>query len=125
VLDSQSTYIWKNYIKVAIVSVHDIVAYGGSGIIALPLLLSALDGGVLLASRSRNFVSHERKPRDHSVGVWAGRGLCMDTLEKRHNFAPNLWLNHVSCVLKPCHTSIKRQCTMLPDLQIILNFKAF
>jgi len=81
--------------------------------------------GVLLASRFRNFVSHERKRRDYSVGVCADRGACMDTLKNRPNSAPNLWLNHVSCVLKACHTSTKRQCTSLPDLQIILNFKVF
>ena len=34
--------------------------------------------------------SHDRKRRDHSVGVWAGRGACIDALEKRHNSAPNL-----------------------------------
>jgi len=107
------------------VSVHDIEAYVGSGIIALPLLQSALDGGVLLASRSPNLVSHERNSRDHSLGVWAGRGACLDALEKRHNSAPYLWLNHVFCVLMPYHTCIVRQRTRLPDFQIILNFKLF
>jgi hypothetical protein len=70
--------------------VHDIEAYVGGGIIAVTVLPSTLDGGVLLASRSRNFVSHERNSRDHSVEVWAGRGARLDALEKRHNSAPSL-----------------------------------
>jgi hypothetical protein len=54
----------------------------GTGGIAPPFLISALDGGECSASHPGRFTPGERAPGTHWIGGWVGLRVDLDAVEK-------------------------------------------
>jgi hypothetical protein len=78
-------------------------AVWGNGGIALPFLMSALDGGEWSASRPGRFTPRERAAGTHSLWGWVGSGAGLDAVEQRQNLPLP--------VIEPRLFSTGRRCT--------------
>jgi hypothetical protein len=63
------------------------IKFGGSGDIALPLLITVLGGGEWSASRPGIFTPGEKAPCTHWIGGWIDPRIGLNNVIKRKNLA--------------------------------------